>query len=265
MADAGATRGMTVSIAGIGEVMATLGYLPPALAGAIAERNFDLVSHHKRSVLKHHQLPARSSATRFLASRFFVYGRKTKSTPTRIEDAQGESFMAAASGETFGEDRLRVLEEGGTITSNAPMAMPFAPPTATGWIERVFRRGLKAHAFGITPGGLIIRHEAGRGGMGEVIGKFIRSRRQRPLLGFFRQFASVMPRHLPKYERAAAMALTAAGREALEHRTTIAEAGSAAYASVLKAQIDAGVRLTKARRVARAAARDARRDVSRGT
>lgn len=238
---------------GFGKVVGRIGYIPAAFAGAVAELNNDLVSHHRQSVMKNHGLAKGHRARRFVASRLHGYGRR-KPNPTHIEDATGETFLAAGSGELAGEDSIRRLEFGGTVTTSKAMAIPIGrgrPYKGAFKNVAIWNRtklGLGGGEFAVVPnpnGGpsLIVderertvrrlRDEADR-----VVGLMVRRRQQRPLLGFRREFDRIWPRHSAKYDKAAEMAATAAGRAALADRTetlqTVRAAGSRAFSQFIE-------------------------------
>lgn len=269
---------VSVALARAGEVEATIGYLPAAVAGALSEALYNMHDHHKRRVLKGHRLPGGLAATRFLASRFFIRGRRTRDVPVRIADAEGESFMAAASGETFGPSALRQLEEGGDIASGALMAVP-VDEGRVGVANRGsrtsanFRRLLSQRRLRIIParrGGkavaLLVNITKERRVKGELrrsrpqlVGVLVRRRRQGRMLGFHAAFDSVAPRHLARLERVLTLGMTAAGRIALEREGAEA-AGARSAARTARAAHLAGnpADFAGARKAAVAAARLAR-------
>lgn len=241
----------------IGEVLAAAANLPPAVLGAFRERVYDLLSHHRSSVLKHHRLPGGRRAQKWLATRLYRFTRAPE-RPGHAADVYGEGFAAAVSGETFGPDALRRVEFGGTVTSRALMAIPTGLGAAR---RKQFARLLESGALSVTPTGALVRERAGRardarGARSELWGVLRRSRRQAPALGYEAQFRSVQARHLPKFEADLGRAVTAAGRAALAERARDRGLRRGAYLAALRAYLDQNPRkYAEARRWAAAAAR----------
>lgn len=208
-----------VQTIGLRSVVEAVGTVPPALAGVIAEINFDTVNYHRSSLLKRakREWPAGVGAQRFLAHRLGGYGRKTRgSYPTSIAQATGESFVKPS----MGGDRsyMGFVETGGTVSSGSDR---FAVP-----IEALKKRGrsrseailkfnaaLRAGRYVITKSGLIIDDSNKRRTV--IKGVFRRSRRQRALLGFFAEWERIWPKQSAKYNQAADIAIAAvqAGNE----------------------------------------------------
>jgi len=207
----------------IGEVVAMLGYLPPVIASVLAERNRDAADHHKRSLIKRAQrdFPGKRDAARFVASRLHGYGSK-KRPCLDINDAQGESFAGAVSGESYGGKVFEQLEEGGTISAGAGlMFIPFNRISAK-VRAKLGGKSLAADAsLAISRTGLVFRRLKKRGSAGEAtrvkpFGVLRNSRRQRPLLKFFATWeGGVQPRMVSKLDRDLDRAITVAGQEAL--------------------------------------------------
>lgn len=272
----------------LAEVVATVGYIPAGLIGALGERNYDLVRHHRLRIIKYggdnFSNPARGR--KFLASRLSGYGRKVPN-PTTLEQLQGESFlssrsqdgMAKRTGRPFPLDdaSMKRLETGGTVNTSEQMAVPIGygvqqtgPYKGLG--TALFYRTLAAKGFDIinTPAakGLLVlqadaRKKAGveQGARTLIMGKLIRRRITRPRLGFFQQWASILPAHQAKYDAAIQKALTAAGRASLELRAKSLEAGRKAWEAEYKKLLTANpANHAGARRAAAEAARQARAD-----
>jgi hypothetical protein len=199
----------------IGAVVATLGTVPAVLIDAVAERTFDAVDYHQRTVLKYHRLPAGRRAQRFLAARMFRYGRTTPD-PKSLAQVRGESFGVEGRGEL-----LEDLESGATINTQRPMAIPFGPPGARK--SRVFYGPLSVGRFDIAgQRGLIVERKAAgrRGGASigersELVGRLVRRRRQRPLLGFYAAWDRNLPRVTAAFDRDLELVLNEAGRNRL--------------------------------------------------
>lgn len=212
----------------VGEVVAQIGFLPPALIQILRVRNFDAMDHHRRTTATKSGLHNQDRARRFIFSRMFRYGAKVKN-PLKIEDVQGESFLASrdkSKGFPLDEKFFTALETGGPVNTNEPMAIPILAglqkgPYGTFPTSR-FTRLLREKGFDVvkTKGGktLLIDVQQRRGQLGMrsvIMGVLARRRIQRPLLGFFKAWDAILPRHLAKYERVMDLALTEAGRQSL--------------------------------------------------
>lgn len=268
------------------EVIATLGYIPSGLIGALSALNFDTVDHHRKHVIRHgsEKFSNPPRAKRMIASRLFRYGSRER-LPAKLTDVEGEGFMAsldrdrpAKGGGEFNMTResIRALEFGGTISTSEPMAIPIGAGTVAsgpfrGQPTARFRRALREGEFGIvnTAGRtrlLVLELSRSRrkgvtlGARSQIMGILTRRRRQRPLLGFYRSWSQILPRHLPKYDDAIEMALTAAGRETLDKRNKAIEAGRTAFRSTFDQYLRANPQNKReARQTAERAARAARR------
>lgn len=275
----------------LGEVLAAVGYIPAALVGALGEAVYDHMSHHRKSVIgsagSRFRNPARGK--RYVASRLFAYGRR-RPTPTKIEDIQGESFMAALAspgktktGRVFPASRsqLLLLETGGVVNTRKPMAIPIGEgvnesgPFAGQWRPSALKAIRERRTdLVVRPGRptLIVQELAATRRQGvqlgirsQVIGVLSRRREQSPILGFFEQARKIEPKHLAKYDRVIDQAMTAAGRESLALRSRAVEAGRSAYLSEFDRLIKADPGNHKgARRAAEQAARLARRTALAG-
>ncbi|MBY0261987.1 MAG: hypothetical protein K2Q20_06565 [Phycisphaerales bacterium] len=204
-------RGASVEVdVDVSEVMATLGVLPSAMLGSLWFRNVDLLSHHRRAVIKNAQTtwPAGNSGfgggkgpRKFVAALTRWYPGRIKN-PTRLEQVAGEAFA-------FGEDaRMATLEFGGKISSREPMLIPFA--AVKGQTVSAARRKevvamLRRGVLNLNPKtGLLYADYAATRTMGArsvPVGVLRRSRVQRPILGFFRQFDLLWARHSPLYDQ----------------------------------------------------------------
>jgi hypothetical protein len=280
-----------IKIERLGEVLATVGYIPSALVGSLGEAIYDHMSHHRKSVIGAAGLsfsnPARGR--RFVASRLFAYGRR-RPNPRRLSDLAGESFAAAlaSAGKTkdggrfpITKQQLELLERGGNQTTREAMAIPigeglnesgpykgrFKPAAAKAIRER--RTDLVVRPGRPT---LIVQELAAsrRGGVdlgvrSQVIGILSKKRAQAPVLGFFEQARRIESKHAAKYDRVIEQALTASGREALSERSKSLEIGAKAYRAEFAKLIGADPgNHAGARRAAEQAAREARRGALRG-
>lgn len=249
----------------IDEAFFTLGYMPAALIGALGERNFDLVNHHRRGVLKDvaADFPGGRLAQQAIASSLHRYGKR-RGDPRSLEDLQGESFAASSDDSPFGRGVLHVLQHGGVVAARKAMAVPIIPPgthgSARAAIRRRFREALAAKDARVTKSGYIVK-DASRGAARSVIlGRIVRSRRQRKLLRFYERFDAILGRHLPKYDADIRACMMIAGRAALERRTKMRGVQTAAWRETYAKYLDANPgKFAEARRVAYEAAKAARR------
>lgn len=249
----------------LSQVLATVGFMPAALVGSLSERNFQLVDHHRRSVIKRYAGPGGLRAKRAIATRLFRYG--SKPNPNSIEDVVGESFAAATQEESLFEKRSLVrLEEGGSYQAKEAMIIPIgagAREIRGGVIPtKQFADALKAHRFRIIntarTRGLLVVDYARRGKVGErsvIMGKIIMGRTQRPLLNFYARFEDVKGKHLAAMEKDVELAMTAAGQAKLQTRLDDKAAERAAYKSALREVLNANPgAFAEAKKAARAAA-----------
>jgi len=269
------------------QAIRSIGYIPAVLSAWIAELNLDLVSHHRRSVIKHHGFVSGGRTQRFIASRLFGYG-STRPTDrvTRIDQARGESFLAARSTSSgpfpLDEASLRLLEEGGTVRSRRPMAIPigrgrpFRGAFENVPIWRRTRDGLNARDFDVIPDPdnrsrsfivdareRSIRRAAREDNDGGdlIVGVLVRTRTQPPKLQFFDQYERILPKHLRKYEAMIEKATTKAGRLALQERLASVLEDRSVYRRVFADHLESKPgEYAAARKVARAAQRDARKE-----
>jgi len=211
----------------ISNVLGTLGYMPAIAIRALAERNFDTLSYHRSSVLKHHGLPGRRKAQKMLAVNLRRQVRSLKAET--IEQTAGEGFGVGLSGQTEWGGFLKNLEEGAEIKASSPMAIPFMRPTR-------FRQLLAAGKLKMISGGRLVEETKGRGqarlGAKSVLwGMLHMRRRQRRLLSYYAQWDLVMAKVLPRYDRDLDLVLTEAGRARIERKLNADAAGRAAARS----------------------------------
>lgn len=235
-------------------VIATLGYFPAAMVRALHVRFIDLLSHHRRSVAKHHKFPAKRRAQRMLFARLSaVYATQRK--PTDIDHLVGRSFSRPAREEPFPQDIAAMWETGADVNASAPFVIPLGFGLTTGGLHGMtgFARGAKTSKLFnevFRQGGAhtdrelhFVRTSSGRvlavvetvakrttsrknrktgvvtqtGGMrSQVVGVLARRRRQGPMIEFYGQFDRVLPKHQAKMDADLEMALTEAGRAKLE-------------------------------------------------
>lgn len=252
------------------EVFETLALTPAGIQGAVQERLYDLVAHHRLSTLKHHKLPGGVRATRMLATRLFAFAKPAASG----FGVEAETFAAAVSGQTFGDSAIEQLERGGVITSSKPMAIPSGQGAKAGRnggivaTER-FKRQLGQRGFDVSKSGTLFDTAAsGKGGglRNELFGQLRKRRNQRALLGWNAAFNSVVTRQLALMDEDIEKGMDAAGASVIAGRTTTAIATRSAYDNALKRELaqygSAPItkpQMAKARVVARNAARTVRK------
>lgn len=223
----------------IGDAIRTLGFIPPAMQGAIRSRFYDLLSHHRLHTMKYHQLPGGRSAQKWLVTRLYRWTKLTGGGVMPM-NVVGEGF--AADVDEWG-GQLKVMEQGGTRTTQAPMLVPIGAGDAAGpglkpskRLQRVLAE--KSGAFITTGKGttFLIEHMAGkRNGMGArsmLLAVLTRRQKYRPMLGYQKAFDLVLPKHISKVGDDVDKAMTVAGRQSLENRSEI-------EAVVNRARIDA--------------------------
>lgn len=232
----------------IDEVIAQVGFLDATLLGAVRERFYQATDHHRRSVFKHVKAtwPGGLKAMRMVASRFHRY-----SAGDSLSKLKGESFAAySTKNPALDREALERLETGGKVNPSGMMAIPIGAgarqirgrliPT------KQFTDALKNRQFvvinGKTVKGLLVKvYDATRrkgeaiGERSVILGKLIKGRTQRPLLGFYDSADRVMPKHQAQMEKDLEAALTVAGRQRLQRRMDSRAAQSAAYRSVFQA------------------------------
>ena len=224
----------------MGEVLATLGYMPPALTGMTEGRFRDFVDHHKRKVIQFAGLNFRSgrSGQRMVASRLFGYSSKKKN-PTELKDVEGQSFMASRDDvPALLPQSIQMFEDGKHVYSNDPMAIPFSTSASAGISGDVFEwKGGKSRRWHIPLSELtFIKGKDGRtliiddrestvrrmrkNGIKDypIVGILGRRRFQPAMLGFAKAVDAIRERHMARIGADAELALTAAGRIALQER-----------------------------------------------
>ncbi|MFZ2875473.1 MAG: hypothetical protein WAZ94_13450 [Phycisphaerales bacterium] len=252
----------------LGEVLASLGTLPPALAGAMAYRFFDLTNNHRRKVIKQAgaDFPSGAGARKMLGAGLHAYGRK-RPNPTKLADVQGESFAAFGDSSHLSDGFFVDLERGATIDATGWMAVPLVGHLRGGAraaaVKR-FNQLLTAHELAATKSGYMVRRNASRGSRTRtsLLGVLVRRRHQRKLLQFFRSWDEIVPKHAARFDRDIEAGLTAAGQARLTARNRVQQMSGAAYSAAYKEflAMNAG-KHAEARKVAKVAAALARREV----
>lgn len=257
------------SVLGLGEVVGTLGRIPPCLAAMLAELNFEMADRQRRAVLKYLEFPDKLGGQRLLASSIHRYGRKRPDV-TEIEDAQGEVFFAGG----FYEDHpelVKALEQGGEVNADKPFVVPIgegAKRVANGIVPTAeFKRGLRDRVFSIINRGglppLLVKHVRGRHARLELMGIFVRRRHQRAMLGWEKRWDETEAKFRDQYERLIDMALTESGRQALADRAADREGRSAAYNAAYSRELMNWANYGRGNRKAREAAKIAGRAAER--
>lgn len=271
------------------EVLATLGYMPPALAGALKGRFADFIDHHKRTVIKYvgvNGFRAKRGAQRMVASRLFGYSSKVKE-PTQINEVQGESFMAARPDvPALLPEAIQAFEDGKHVYSREPMAIPFSTGASASIVNGVFKfkegasrrwhvplkdlsfiKGKDGRTYIIDDRDSTVRRMR-RGGVKEypIVGVMGRRRYQPAVLGFGKGAEAIRERHMQRISRDADLAMTAAGRLALAEANAAARDARDAFKTVyLFARGNTALRARKydSKRGALEAAKQAREAVLR--
>lgn len=274
MSRAAAQGGLSVE-ARLGGVLAELGALPHALGAAMRSKVYDMLSHHRRSVLSHHRFPSGRRAQQMLASRLYRYTR-ADTDPVRPAGIVGEAFAAAQSGATFGGETFKQWEDGADISARESMVIPIAAGAkmmrgAAGARAR-FRQLIERRELVLVERRgkfplLVKPNEADRHG-GErstIYAVLTVRRRQGRILGFYAQFESVAARHLPRLERVLDIAMKAGGEAAVLEEERIKGIGREAYQASFKRIYDEslGVNGNKRRSLAHKAAELARKAAER--
>ncbi|MEO1277953.1 MAG: hypothetical protein AAFV77_03245 [Planctomycetota bacterium] len=205
----------------------------------LAERNIDVLSHHRSGVLK----DAKSNfergrgAQKFLAPRLRRFGRTTGSRlPTRIDQASGESFAVERDGVLEG------LEEGGTQNTAEPMALPIAPRFRRN--PKRFAQLMERRQFVVVGarGLLIDPDDKGQDGRTEIAGVLTKRIVRRPRLGFMDRWDRIKPKTEAKFAGDLDKLLTEAGRQQLRSKIAGGRAVRALSPQATKAALEAGER-----------------------
>jgi hypothetical protein len=237
-----ATRTVDLSVGlAFGEAVA-LGVMPGLLVQVFKHRAFDLSSHHRRSVLRHHRMPGKRRAQKLLAHflhRYHVPGKGVsgvnflREARRRAGGLYGlhESFVAGG-GDEYGQGYWLRLEHGGVNRTARPMAILFRARNRTAADLKAHRDRLLARAYTITPTGLLVLDKSKITRRGryaarsrtEIYGVLRKQATTAPMLGFQERFDSVYPRHLHLLDRDLDIAVAAAQRGGIGPR--IVQAGS---------------------------------------
>lgn len=265
--------------------MATLGYLPPALAAALRLRFADYIAHHKLAVVKRagEKFDAKDRARRMVASRMFGYASRSRAS-LMLDDVNGESFFASRDGVAqLSKDAVMTMEKGGTVVGGGLMAIPIGQGPGTGrpyagvfanravWTGKGNKSLLDPEKYAIIKGPsgalLIVKKTrwGKRGGQGPpgadgaVVGVLLRSRQAKARLAFYDEAKRIAPKHAAKVDSDVELAMTVAGQAALSDRSRIdgeaRQGASGAFKEYLAANPG---KYARARAVGAAAARAVR-------
>jgi hypothetical protein len=207
----------------------------------IAERNIDVLSHHRSGVLKDasKNFERGRGAQRFLAPRLKRFGRTT--------GGQLPTFLSQARGESFGTERdgvLEGLEEGGPQNTNESMAVPIAAKYRGARGGARFREKLERNQFVLvgSRGLLIDPDDRKQSERTEIAGILTKRITRKPRLGFFKRWDMIRPKALAKYERDLDLLTTEAGRGQLKSKLASDRITRAVTPQVVAAALAAGER-----------------------
>lgn len=255
----------------VDEVVRTLGFLPPALAGALRAGLYDFMDHHRRTVLKHvaSDFAAGNRAQRMIASRMFAYA-KIAENPITMGDMVAEQFVASREeeGAPIGFDELARFETGGQVNTREAMAIPVGAglPRKSGPFQNVplwqqaavkARGGLKQFTFITRNGKTFIiddrdgtvkrRRAAGEEEVAPIVGVLRRGRTQPKKLRFYASAMDLRDRHAVKFDKMVAKAITQAGQLELETRNKANVAAFRAGREAWQQALSSGVSYREAR------------------
>jgi hypothetical protein len=263
----------------VGEVVATLGYLPPALAAALRTRFADYVAHHKLAVVKRagEKFEAKDRARRMVASRMFGYGSRKRDS-LMLEDVNGESFFASRDGVAqLSRDAILTMEKGGRVVGSGLMAIPIGQGPGTGrpfsgvfanravWTGKGNKSLLDPKKYAVVKGPngalLIVKKAKGRRGGADgaeapVVGVLLPSRDAKARLGFYDEAKRIAPRHAAKVDADVELAMTEAGRAALQEKDRVDKAAKEGASAAFRQFLDRNPgKFARARAVGAAASR----------
>ena len=273
-------------------VLAAVGYIPSIATAVMAERAIDIVSHQRLALLKSHRGNRRMQ--QFLASQIRRYGPKSAnagSLPRSLGRVKGAVWAEdKAQGGRFG-DSFEILEFGrGAVARSGKGFGPanFVVPVPA-WRQRAafnrMRGGTPENRWAWWPkeaefhGDVVTLERTGGRAIGaaqrradptlagvsgrrtEIIGYVVRSRRQRPMLGYMRVWESkVLPAQERHLDRAARLLVSEAGRGTLAREQASRQGVRDAFAKARADFLAANPEDYKgAKAAASAAAKEARR------
>lgn len=259
----------------LADALAQVGYLPAAIQGAARAAAFDMLSHHRLSVIKNARTwPGGRRAQAMTASRLHRFSKDNEQNA----GVTGQGFAAAVTGQTFGSDAFVREEAGQSITAGGYMALPVGAgaemvKSNIAGRRQQFRDLVASRALSIIPvrgALLLVQKLAGRGkaqkGLRErVLAVLIKRRTEPGRLKFYPTWERIQSEDTPKLEKILSLATTEAGRVKLAERNRAGVAGRAAYTSTFREFLSTNPRrFAQARQVATAAAAAARNSVISG-
>lgn len=254
------------------EALAQVAYLPAAVQGSMKTALYDVVKHHRSSVIKGaKKWPGGRRAQAMVASRLHRYAKENENDA----GVSGQSFGAAESGVKFGGEQLVREESGEAVNSREFMAVPVGVGremvmSGIAGRRQQFRDLIASRELRIIKsksGALFLVRalQAGRskgekvGIREQIIAMLTRKRVEPGRLGFYAAWDKVQSQDVHKLEDVIDLAATEAGRVKLAERSARSAAGRAAYTSAWREYLEANPRkFAQARAVANAAARAAR-------
>lgn len=261
--------------------LSSFALLPAAMRGALRFYLYDILSHHRLSVLKHHKMPAKRGAQQMLATRTWRYTKLDEKNGGGVGSIAGmtaEGFVAAKTSSSQGgdyaddPDYFRRLEFGGTHRPGGLMAVPFmAEGLSYRGRQRVlsaFRARLKGRELTIinTPRtkGLLVEYRRGDR-EAKMWGVLVRSARVPAQLGYYSRWADILSRDVPRLEKAIDRAKDAAEVAGVLDSDAIIKAENTAYYKTFNEYLDAHPKKRReARKAADIARREARKDALAG-
>lgn len=258
----------------MGAVLGMVATMPAAVQGAMRTGLFDVLSHHRLSVIKSAAgWPGKRRAQAMVASRLHRWTKENQGDA----GLTGQAFAAAVKGQTFGRDAFKRFEDGASVSSADPFVVPIGAGRAMvdsniKGRRQAFRDLLKSDRVHLVQGSggriFVVRTLKGRGraqkGLrSELLGILSRRRTERPRLGYRSAFDRVVNEDLPKLARIVELGATVAGRQSLRRADTLKRAGQEAYSRTFREYLSANPRkFVEARKAASEARQAARGQIS---
>lgn len=266
---AGTMKGSGVQVR-LGSVVNQIALLPATQREWFRWIIYDMLSHHRLSVLEHNKMPGGRGAQQMLATRTW---RIVKINQSQLVEIFGEGWAAADrksdEGADYVENRrfFHLLEFGGQVSANALMAVPILHGRDIG--RKEFRRALKGVGteLDIVPRKgkppLLVEHMRGKSNRyrarDRIFAVLTRQTTYRPMLGYYARWEDIQNRRLPDLEKGLEQAMTTAGQAALENKDRQTNAQKSAEIAKFREMIAQGFRSRDARRAATLAGKQARR------
>ncbi len=228
----------------LGHLVKLIDGLPTVVGQLLREEMIDLLAHHRLRVLK----DANSGATSWPAGRLaqqMIAANTSRHTFKMVPGLANQEiartalqtnlpFMDSGGGREF----WPTVEEGGVVHARSPMAIPMhfgAKRTKGGLVAtNRFKALLKERAFSVDPGGLLYASlERGSKKLGTVKGQMavfgglMMQRKQRPILGWHRNWTTASNKKMAVLDKALELAQDEAGRVELVRRAENARAAEA--------------------------------------